>query len=65
MGIWEWKEVPKTDKNWQVPLVQKRGKCKQKGCKVAKTVSAFSPNWINMIFSICIYNVIKFFFKKI
>lgn len=30
MGIWEWKEVPKTDK---YPLVQKGKNCKQKGVR--------------------------------
>lgn len=34
-------------------------------CKKEKTVSALSLKYANMIFSICIYNVIKFFFKKI
>ncbi len=55
--IWEfgeWKEVQKTDKNWQVTW-----------CKKEKTVSALSLKYANMIFSSCIYNVIKFFFKKI
>lgn len=33
--------------------------------KKEETVNTLSPNWTNTIFSICIYNVIKFFFQKI
>lgn len=33
-------------------------------CKKEKNVNTLSPNWTNTIFSICIYNVIKFFSKK-
>ena len=32
--------------------------------KKEENVNTLSPNWTNTIFSICIYNVIKFFFKK-
>ena len=45
MGIWEWKEVPKTDKNWQVPLVQKGKKCKWPA-HVKKQVGAVNRDWL-------------------
>lgn len=56
----KYQKLTKTDK---YPWCKKE-KTVNKKCKVVKTVSALSLNWANMIFSICIYNVIKFFSKK-
>lgn len=54
MGIWGMEGSTKNWQNWQVTW-----------CKKEKTVSALSLKYTNMIFSICIYNVIKFFSKNL
>lgn len=57
----KYQKLTKTDK---YPWCKKE-KTVNKKVQKGKTVSALSLKYANMIFSICIYNVIKFFFKKI
>lgn len=57
----KYQKLTKTDK---YPWCKKEKNVNTQKVQKGKNVNTLSQNWTNTIFSICIYNVIKFFSKK-